>query len=335
MKLRSVPVFSAGTRATIDMPVVGMHSLTAGMTGSGKSTTLRCLLAGAAFEPDLAIVGIDPKRGAEFGPWAPRAAAIARTPEESAGLLEALVQVMLDRYDVLAEKGLQEWTPTAEAPAILCAIDELAELLDCGDKVLEDRCAKAIRSLLRMARAVAITLACATQRPSSEAIPTDVRDSFGFRVSHALMSVESTRMIFGAAAELAPAHQLPVGPEHAGQAWVLREGERTPHYVWTLYVAAADVPALAARTAHLAPELRLTPVTAHGPVRGTWAAPKPGAGDVVDRQVLDALADGPVHYTAVAEAVGITADAARKRLARLEADGRVTHEQGSPLWAAS
>lgn len=333
MKLKLVPVFSTGNRSALGMPVAGMHSLVAGMTGAGKSTTLRALLAGASYEPDVAIVGIDPKRGTEFAGWRPRATAIARTPEESADVLEAVVALMLERYDRLAGEQVTEWTVTPESPALLVAVDELAELLDCGDKTLEDRCGRALRSLLRMGRAAGVSVAAATQRPSSESIPTDIRDSFGFRVGHALMSIEATKMVFGAAAESAPCHTLPVGPDHAGRAFVLREGERAPLYAWTLFVPPEQVATIARETVDRRPALDLPAVAGPGPQRATWSRPQPATD--ADVLLLGLLADGPQHVDVLAQAAGATTDATRKRLVRLEQAGKVTHAPGSPLWSVA
>ena len=333
MKLRLVPTFSAGGKSALGMPVAGMHSLVAGMSGSGKSTTLRALLAGAAFEPDVALVAVDPKRGVEFAGWGPRATAIARTPEESAGVLEAAVQLMFDRYDRLAETGVTEWDVTPDDPAVLVVVDELAELLDNGDRVLEDRCGRALRSLLRMGRAAGVSVAAATQRPSAEAIPTDIRDSFGYRVAHALLSVEAVRMVFGAVAEQAPCHTLPIGPDHAGRCFILRDGERAPINAWTLYVPPEQVPVIASQTADLRPRLELPTTPVSGPQRGAWQPPRPTLGDEVDQAVLAALANGPRPYSDVADELGATADAIRKRLVRLEQTGKVAHAAGSAVWA--
>jgi S-DNA-T family DNA segregation ATPase FtsK/SpoIIIE len=58
------------------------HQLTLGATLSGKSMYLRHLVSGLAPQ-DVALVGIDCKRGVELAPFASRLAALATDPVES------------------------------------------------------------------------------------------------------------------------------------------------------------------------------------------------------------------------------------------------------------
>ena len=47
------------------------------------------------------MVGIDCKRGVEQSPFAPRLTALAITPDQADGLLDALVAEMEERFDLL------------------------------------------------------------------------------------------------------------------------------------------------------------------------------------------------------------------------------------------
>lgn len=329
-----VPVFDAGNGRTLSLPVAGEHSLVTGVTGSGKSTTIRVTLAGAAYNPAVALVLLDPKRGVELAAWAPRAARIGRTPAECADVLGELVSLMEARYDYLAAEGRQLWEPGKDGPAVLAAVDELRVLFRGGsDKDASNRAEAALADLLLIGRAAGISILAGTQRPSAESLSLDLRDQFGVRVAHRLGSIESVRMVFGNdLAEQAPAHRLPEGNQHAGRAYVMLDGA-TVAAGWTMWLDGADVPRIAAQTADLAPALVFPDVVPSGPSRATWQAPKSAQGDRLDQALLDALDDGPSTYNDLAARVGTTADAARKRLGRLEQVGRVHHEPGSPTWA--
>lgn len=324
---RMVDVFNIG-RGTLGLPITQIHTLITGVTGSGKSTTIRVAIAGAAYEPDVALVLLDPKRGAELGSWAPRAARLARTPAECADVLTEIVALMEARYDHLAGVGRQNWEAD-DGPFVLVVVDELRVLFRGGsDKEASKRSEEALADLLLMARAVGISIMAATQRPDSDSLSLAIRDQFAVRVAHRLGSIESTRMVFPDMAEQAPAHRLPEGREHAGRCWVMLDG-MAPVSAWTMWLDGADVATIAAQTADRGPELSMPDVTPAGPSRATWAAPRAATDD----ELLSALAHGPVTYEALATVVRLTPDACRGRLRRLEAAGLVDHVRGSALWA--
>lgn len=325
--MKSVPVFSVPS-GSLGLPIAGEHSLVTGVTGSGKSTTIRVAVAGAAYDPDCALVMCDPKRGAEFGPWTPRAARVARTPAECADALLEVVALMEARYELLADEGRQTWRIGTDGPGVLVVVDELRVLFRGGsDRNANQRAEDALSDLLMMGRAAGIAVLAGTQRPSADSLDLSMRDQFGVRVAHRLGSIESVRMVFPDLADAAPAHRLPEGIEHAGRCYVMTDGAN-PVPAWTMWLDGSQVPAIAHETAHLAPSLELPTVTAAGPQRAVWAAPQADA----DAAVLAALADGPMPYAELATVVGLSPDACRGRLRRLEQAGKVTHAAGSAEW---
>lgn len=206
--------------------------LLGGLPGSGKSVALHTLLAGLAGLENVAIVAVDPKRGAELGVWRPRLTALS-SGDDLEDLLSALVMEMNRRLDVLAEVGEPKVTevdlPTF--PLIVLVLDELAELLAGGitrdERARDGRVGSLLRLLVAKGRAAAIVPLLATQKPASDTIPTAIRDLIRDRVAFACSTPEMTDTVLGGgAARRAPAqeirHDLP------GVCYLLAEDDRKP-----------------------------------------------------------------------------------------------------------
>jgi S-DNA-T family DNA segregation ATPase FtsK/SpoIIIE len=142
----------------IDSPDVA-HVLIVGTTGSGKTVLARTILASLVeiHEPaDLSLLLIDPKGGRGYNPFAglPHLVGpIATDPDAGEQALAWLVQTMEQRD---AEQR--------STPHIVCAIDELADLLITGGKPLQT----AVVRLAQRGREAGIHLVACTQRPAAE-----------------------------------------------------------------------------------------------------------------------------------------------------------------------
>ena len=250
------------------------HGLTLGATLSGKSMFGRNLIHGLAGQ-DVAMVGIDCKRGVEHSPFAPRLSALATDADSALDLLRVLVDVVMsDRFDLLCSSmGIPRTVPgedvTADiwglpskrrpAPLVLI-VDEVAELfLSSGSKVDEARRNEIVKLLVRyaqLARSAGMYLEIMGQRFGSELGKgaTMLRSQLGNRVVHRVNDVESARMGLGDISEQAmyAATRLPEelpGIAVAGDTSGRWQRIRTPYRPLT------ETAAHCAATAHLVPDL--------------------------------------------------------------------------------
>lgn len=149
------------------LPMLESSLLLGGLPGSGKSIALHVLLAGLAGLENVAIVCVDPKRGAELGVWRPRLTALS-SGDDLGDLLAALVVEMNRRLDVLVEVGESKVTEVdlATFPLIVLVLDELAELLagviTRDERARDGRVASLLRLLVAKGRAAAIVPVLAT-----------------------------------------------------------------------------------------------------------------------------------------------------------------------------
>ncbi len=129
------------------------HALTAGKTGSGKSTMLHALITNGAlrYSPDqLELYLIDFKKGVEFKVYAamelPHARVIAVESEREFGLsvLQRLDVELRDRGEIYRQLGCQdlagyrEARPEVPMPRVLLVVDEFQEFFVEDDKIAQE-----------------------------------------------------------------------------------------------------------------------------------------------------------------------------------------------------
>lgn len=203
-----VGVDTVGAPVIIDMAKMP-HLLMAGSTGSGKSVALNAMLISLLCKrspDDLRLIIIDPKR-LEFAPYADISHLlfpIVTDPKMAPPVLRWVVKQMEARYETMAKMGarnIYDFRANAEKnnydsmPFILIVIDELADLMMCAGKEVED----CIIRITQMARAAGIHLITATQRPSVDVITGLIKVNLPSRISFRVTSKIDSRTILDAA----------------------------------------------------------------------------------------------------------------------------------------
>ncbi|MEW1696542.1 FtsK/SpoIIIE domain-containing protein [Streptomyces sp. NPDC091278] len=237
------------------------HALTLGANQTGKSMYQRNLVAGLARLP-VAMVGIDCKRGVEHRGYAPRLSALATTPEEADGLLDALVGEMEERFDLLSDHGVADiWAlPEDVCPApIVVLVDEVAELFLVATKKDEERRDRMVTQLIRLgqlARAAGIFLEVCGQRFGSDLGKgaTALRAQLTGRVVHRVNDKQTAEMGVGDIAPDAVVTVLAIPPDRPGTA-VAGDTSGGWSRIRTPHLTAAEAAAICAAHAHLTPDL--------------------------------------------------------------------------------
>ncbi|MFD3645126.1 FtsK/SpoIIIE domain-containing protein [Streptomyces cyaneofuscatus] len=255
------------------------HSLTLGANQSGKSMYQRNLVSGLAKLP-VGLVGIDCKRGVEQRGYAPRLSALAITPDEASGLLEALVGEMEERFDLLSDHGVSDlWgLPAAVRPVpLVVLVDEVAELFLVSAKKDEDRRDRMVMHMIRlaqMARAVGIYLEVCGQRFGSDLGKgaTMLRAQLTGRVVHRVNDKQTADMGLGDIAPDAVFAVTTIAPDRPGVA-VAGDSSGGWSRIRTPAMTPAEAVAICREYAHLTPH-----IAALAPFRpAVSAAPAPGS----------------------------------------------------------
>ncbi len=326
-------------------PLLGMHALIAGATGSGKSGVLNVVVGYLAACADVVLWGCDLKFGLELGPWRPVFAPgrVATTPEQAAELLQAAVRVIVARGEDMARQGLREWPVSPERPALVVVIDEHKALSD------NRRAIEAIETLTAQGRAMAVSVVDSTQYPTMPALGSSlIAPQCTVKVCLRVNTPGEANVILGPGSASAgwKAHQIPKGKP--GTLYLDAPGADSPRLARAFHVTDEMV----ARTARAHADWRTTldpfserATSMAATVTGPSAPPLPPVGpppalpdagqpamaeaeerDPLKRRLMEALAEAGERGAKVEELADLTG--MRKtwvydRLGELAADGLV------------
>ncbi|MEO3750502.1 FtsK/SpoIIIE domain-containing protein [Streptomyces sp. B6B3] len=248
------------------------HALTLGATLSGKSMYQRHLLSGLAGQ-NVALVGIDCKRGVELSPFAARLSALATAPNQAAELLPVLVRLMDERYDLIRARqsippdvAAEEITsdiwglPETERPVpVVVFIDEVAELFLTATRKDEERRDEMVTHLVRLAqlgRAAGIYLEICGQRFGAELGKgaTMLRAQLTGRVCHRVNDEASAKMALGDIAPEAVAAACTIPAERPGLA-VAGDTSGGWSRIRTPYLSLSEAAERCRSSAHLVPDV--------------------------------------------------------------------------------
>ena len=257
------------------MPLIWRNFLIGGEPGAGKSALLNVLVAYAALCLNCKLILLDGKQ-VELGQWRKCADAFVGPHIVKALALLSRIQTMMDnRYAFLldcerrkvAEKiqtlspvtGEVSWVPDAFLPYVV-AIDEIAYYsATTGDKKQREEFSALLRDLVARGRAVGIIVIAATQRPSSDIIPTSLRDLFAWRFAGRCTNDSSSDIVLGHGWASKGWSANAVSPNNPGCGLLIAEGG-SPQLVKTAYLDDRTCAAIAAYAADM---------------RATATAPKP------------------------------------------------------------
>jgi S-DNA-T family DNA segregation ATPase FtsK/SpoIIIE len=180
------------------VPLIERNLLAAGEPGAGKSGLLNGVMAHAALSLDCRLCLLDAKR-VELGQWR-RCADAFVGPDlmQALVLLERLQTMMDNRYDYLVGCERRKVKPADVFCPYVVGIDEIAYFsATVGKKADRERFSELLRDLVARGRAVGIIVVAATQRPSSDIIPTSLRDLFAWRFAGRCTTDSSSDIILG------------------------------------------------------------------------------------------------------------------------------------------
>ncbi len=251
------------------LPMIYRNILIGGEPGSGKSALLNLLVAHAALSLDCRLCLVDGKR-VELGQWRDCADAFAVSLDQALATLQRLQTVMDNRYAYLdAQRPSRRKVTRDDAfRPILLAVDEIAYYsATVGDRKTQELFSAWLRDLVARGRAVGVMVAAATQRPSSDIIPTSLRDLFAWRFAGRCTTDVSSDIVLGHGWKDRGWSSNTISPNNPGAGLLIAEGG-TPQLVKTAYLSDVDC----ARIAGYAADIRRTARLADRPSGGERVA---------------------------------------------------------------
>ena len=244
-----------------------------GMPGSGKSTEITSWLTQLAPSPAVQFALADGKSAGEFDDFADRAYRMAGDDlDQVVDLLEAQHTLMTDRLaavrSVLGVKNAWHRGPSAYWPLVVTILDECQSYLDLtavkGDKQLEPKVRRAIfltSSLIRRGRSVMMLTVPATQKPTTDSLPSSIRDNCPISLCFGVKTIDAAAATLGTSIRDYPSYS-PVtlaDPAYAGCCTVtLKSGQDPFTRLRGPYVTEDQAAEVARASAHLRHDPRYT-----------------------------------------------------------------------------
>jgi hypothetical protein len=241
----------------VSMLLPERNVLTGGEPGSGKSVADSMLVATAALGPDVQLTLFDGKR-VELACWAGCAERIIG-PDigEAVEALEALRRELDERLLTLLADRRRKIAYAEGMQLHVVVIDELAFYCNSPDRKLSTEFSGLLRDLVSRGRAAGIIVLAATQKPSSDVIPTSLRDLFGFRWALRCLTPQASDTVLGAGWVSLGYSAATIDAAARGVGYLLHEGG-LPIRMRACYLDDLDLIAIASRAEALRAAARRT-----------------------------------------------------------------------------
>ena len=229
----------------ISVCVVERHVLVAGEPGGGKSVAASQIVATAALDPTVHLTLFDGKL-VELSIF--RGCADRFVGPDLADAIDALGELRDDmeaRYRSLLERQRRKISPDDDFPLRLVVVDELAFYTAAGGKQAAEF-SGLLRDLVARGRAAGIVVLAATQKPSSDIVPTALRDLFGIRWALRCSTRDASDTILGSGWASQGYSAASVAAAARGVGFLLAEGA-VPLRLRSYYLSDDDLIAIAAR----------------------------------------------------------------------------------------
>jgi S-DNA-T family DNA segregation ATPase FtsK/SpoIIIE len=180
-------------------------------------------VASAALDPEVDLWCFDGKL-VELGMWRNCARRfVGANVEEATEALGELRTEMEARYALLLEHDLRKVDRDTGLGLIVVVIDELA-LYTQGKGKSRDEFCDVLRDIVARGRAAGIVVVAATQKPSSDVVPTSIRDLFGCRLAMRCSTRDASDTVLGAGWAGQGYTASDLDPVHRGVGYLLAEG---------------------------------------------------------------------------------------------------------------
>ncbi|MGH8930058.1 MAG: FtsK/SpoIIIE domain-containing protein [Egibacteraceae bacterium] len=230
----------------VAISLIERNLLLGGEPGAGKSVAQSLLIATAALDPDVDLWLLDGKR-VELAVWRDCARAfVGPKVGEAIDVLRQLQTEMEQRYEQLLDQRRRKVERGDGLRLHLVGCDELAFYTSGGERKAREEFNSLSTDLIRRGRAAGIIWIGATQKPSSDVVPTSLRDLVGYRWALRCSTRGASDTILGAGMATAGFSASDIAGDQRGVGLLIAEGE-LPVRLRSYYLYDADLDVLAAR----------------------------------------------------------------------------------------
>lgn len=223
----------------------GHNLVVGGEPGSGKSNFLQLVCAATALDPGSQLNCLDPKL-VELSRWREHCAAFADADLGAAiGVLAGIHAEMTARKVAFEAHGSRKIGPGSDYGLCVLVVDELAVYLTSRDRRV-DEFTHLLRELISLGRALGIVVILATQKPTAQTLPSNIRDLITYRAAFRCTTRDASDTILGAGRAAAGYSAAEIAMTAQGTCWLLHE-RAVPQQVRTYYLDDDTLASLVAR----------------------------------------------------------------------------------------
>lgn len=199
----------AGSMRTLSLANVS-GVVVGGLPGSGKSAWLASALGSFGSSPAVQYVVVDGKGGQDLSCLQYRSTRFLNDDfdlDAVADALSAVRDLVRDRVrngrSLFGSPNFWDRGPSPQVPLIFVLIDECQTLLDPRQLVSKERKAvgaeihSMVNYLVRKGRSAGVVTILATQKPTADSLPTDIRDNATLRVCFGVRSAPAATAVLG------------------------------------------------------------------------------------------------------------------------------------------
>jgi S-DNA-T family DNA segregation ATPase FtsK/SpoIIIE len=225
----------------------------AGEPGAGKSVALANIVALSVLDCRLTLID-----GAivELGIW--RSCAdefVGPDINHAISVIEKQQQAITDCCQMLLDTGRRKIVRGDGEPVNLTVIDELAYYCaTVGTKAERDKFCTTLRDCTARGRKCAYRYIVATQRPSTDIVPSSLRELFGYRWAFRCATDDSSDVVLGKGSARSGYTAAVIADDARGVGLLRAEGKRIPRRVKAAYLDDSDIRRIAAHAAKLRAE---------------------------------------------------------------------------------
>ena len=235
----------------VTMTLAYNNVLGGGGPGAGKSNGAAQLIAHAALCPDVRLWFLDGKR-VELGLFRPLAQRfVGPNLPDAIDTLTELCARLDERYEWLDATGRRELTPAESAGWDLVVVDELVlYTATYGTPAEQKDFSRLLRDVVARGRAACMPVVASAQRPSSEVVPTSLRDLFAYRWAFRCTTPDSSDVVLGNGMATQGHDASQIDPDAHGVGYPLAEGG-TPRRIKAAYLSDEDIAVIVRAGLHL------------------------------------------------------------------------------------
>ncbi|MFC9732346.1 FtsK/SpoIIIE domain-containing protein [Streptomyces roseolus] len=291
---KPVPMGVSMRGKAIETDWVERSGLFGGEPGAGKSAAVNNVLLAAALDPHTRLYLADGKAGFDLVPFEGIAEMI-----DTAGDPEALLAILTHVWEVevparraaLREHGARKVSAelAAKDPRLALAIlfvDEWASYVAGAPAKLREELNRLFQLIVSQGRALGVASLAATQKPSSDSVPTSVRDLLSVRWAMRCMTPEASDTILGKGYASAGQNAQTILKTQRGVGILMSGESAEPELVRGHYYSDAEVEQIIERATELRTEAGTMPGMA--PVGAT----APAAPRLLDHLIAAVTATG-------------------------------------------